>query len=371
MSTAMERIQEVAQGDDGVRRKVALDTNCVRYYLGDQKPWSDYLDPIFRAGFEGKIDLCISTVVVSELLTHLIREPKDEAGYDPDLYLTSIIGKNFTIIDVDESIARKAGELRGDKDLSTPDALIGGASIINGHLLLTNDLQLSKAIPESNCVYLRDAALEWLVQNFPNPCVDNTRRLTRLRKGKGIFNWNAFASSELGSLKPDPSVKWRRILNDAFTVSAIVNEPCIFFILSSKRKQKEETNEVLFWHEHLREKRDPKKIKNRLFQHLDYSPDTHLASNKSNQIYIFYCASLTQERARIDQPGNASKTPHQKESDALKNYFSLFFTFRSCLELPQTTWLLCENESVRCLDKIATRKFIGLAKNVLGWGDKK
>ena len=73
MPTATERIQEVAQATATAKPKVALDTCCVQYYISNPpiQPWADCLDPIFRAAVDGRIELYVSTVVVSELLARV------------------------------------------------------------------------------------------------------------------------------------------------------------------------------------------------------------------------------------------------------------------------------------------------------------
>ncbi len=73
MPTATERIREVIETTASEKPKVALDTCCVQYYISNPpvQPWADCLDPIFRAAVDGQIDLYVSTVVVSELLSHV------------------------------------------------------------------------------------------------------------------------------------------------------------------------------------------------------------------------------------------------------------------------------------------------------------
>jgi hypothetical protein len=90
----------------------------------------------------------------------------------------------------------------------------------------------------------------------------------------------------------------------------------------------------------------------------------------SRHVHAFLFASLAREKARQDHPRFASKTEHQKKADAWNDYLALWRTFRSCLNLPQTTWLLCEDGRVRVLDVSATVRFLDQAKNVLGWKDE-
>lgn len=373
MPTATERIRDVAQLTAIGKPKVALDTCCVRYYLDDSKPWSDCLDPIFQAGLTGDVELYISTVVVSELLAYLIQQPRNQTGYDPELFLTALINRYFAVLDVDEVVARAAGRLRASvSNLKTPDALIGATSLANGHaLLVTNDARLANALPDTNCIYLRDVALEGLAQSFPTGCLDGSDPITPAKRGKGLPRGTSMGTLELGGIQPDPSARWRRILKDAQTVASAINEPCAFFILTEKSGRKMETREVLFWQESLTQSRPPRRVLKRLHEHLGYFARTGVVAKGGSRIHGCIFASLLRERARQNEPDLASKSDHQKEADAWNGYLSLWRIFRSWLDLPQVTWLLCEDGAARVLDVTWTAEFLDQASNVLGWKDER
>lgn len=379
MPTATERIQEVMQTTAEGKPKIALDTCCVQYYISNPplQPWADCLDPIFQAAINGKVELYVSTVVVSELLAHVYFANRHNTGYDAELDLLAIMSRHFQILDVDNAVAKAAGRLRGsyapgDKiALKTPDALIGATSLMNAHtLFITNDAQLADALPETNCIYLRDVALEWLAQNYPTPCFNGGVSVAPAKNGKGLPTGFSMISLELGSVQPDPSAKWKRILKDAQIVASMVNEPCVFFILGQKSNRRVETREVLFWHENLIRSRPPKKVIRRLHDHLGYSSRTGTAVNTGGRIHGLVFASLAREKARQDQPDFASKSNYQKEADAWNGYLNLLRTYRPCLDLPQTSWLLCENGTTKGLDVLATKRFLDRAKNVLGWKEE-
>jgi predicted nucleic acid-binding protein len=379
MPTATERIQEVTQATATGKPKVALDTCCVQYYISNPpiQPWADCLDPIFRAAVEGTIELYVSTVVVSELLAHVYFANRDNAGYDAELDLLAIINRHFQVLDVNGAIAKAAGRLRGsytpgDKmSLKTPDALIGATSLTNGHtLFVTNDAQLADALPDSNCVYLRDVALEWLAQMFPAPCFDGSGPITPSRTGKGLPTGISASSMESGGIQTDPSARWRRILKDAQTVATAINEPCAVFVLSEKNGRKTETREVIFWHSGLMESRPPRIVLKRLHEHLGYSARTGTATKGGSQIHGVVFASLLREQLRQIQPSFASKSSHQKEADAWNGYLSLWRIFRRFLDLPQVKWLFCENGATSGLNVQATENFLDRAGNVLGWKDE-
>ena len=357
---------------------IAMDTCCVQYYISNPpvQPWADCLDPIFRAAVDGKVELFVSTVVVSELLAHVHFAQRHNAGYDPELDLLAIINRHFQILDVTGDVARAAGRLRGtyipgDKiALKTPDALIGATSLTNGHtLFITNDAELTEALPVTNCIYLRDVALEWLTRNYPILCFGSSAPITPSQKGKGLPMGTSSASLELGGIRPNPSARWKRILRDAQVVGSALNEPCVFFILVEKNGRKIETREVLFWHESLTESRPPTKVIKRIHNHLGYSGKTDSVPSAGRRIYGLVFASLAHERSRQEDPRFASKSDHHKEADAWNAYLALWRTYRSCLNLPNTTWLLCEDGAVHVLDIAATVLFLNQAKNVLGWKD--
>jgi predicted nucleic acid-binding protein len=380
MPTAAERIRGIAELEARQKPKVALDTCCVQYYISDPpvQPWADCLDPIFRAALDGRIELYVSTVVVSELLAHVHFAHRNR-GYDPELDLLAILNRHFQILEVDGEVARAAGRLRGnyvpgDKmALKTQDALIGATSIANGHtLFVTNDARLADALPDESCIYLRTAALELLEQRFPAPCLEEADPVTPARRGPGLPRGVSLASLELGSVRPNSSAGWRRLLADAFTVASALNEPCVFFVLTRRSGRRTETEEVLFWHPALEEARPAKRILRRAREHLevryDEDKDRYLAA-PGKAVYGFFFTSMARERARQSQPCYASKSDHQREADAWNGYLAPLWRFRSALSLPQTTWLFCEEGEARLLESIEVLRFLDQAKNVLGWED--
>lgn len=376
MGTAMQVIHEITQGMMQTKPKVALDTCCVQYYISKPpvQPWADCLDPVFRAGLKGKVELYVSTVVISELLAHAHFANRHQAGYDPELDLLAILNRHFQVLDVNGEVARAAGRLRGnyapgDKMvLKTPDALIGATSLANGHtLFITNDAELARALPNENCIYLKDLALDWLAQNFPARCLDVTRTVSPARRRRDLFPNSAIVTPEIGSIRPDPFAGWKRILADAFTAAIVLNEPCVFFVLTRSEGRKTETIEVLFWHEGLENVRKADALIRHIENHLGYSRRTGRANNSNHYVYAFFFTSLARERIRQSQPCYASKSDLQKATDAWDGYLRLLWRFRSVLNLPRTTWLLCEDGVARYLKPWETSQFLEQAKNVFGW----
>ena len=218
MPTATERIQEVTQATATGKPKVALDTCCVQYYISNPpiQPWADCLDPIFRAAVDGRIELYVSTVVVSELLAHVYFANRHNAGYDPELDLLAIINRHFQILDVNGPLQggwEAAGKLYSRRQDVSKDAgrIDRSHSLTNGHtLFVTNDAQLADALPDTNCVYLRDVALEWLAHGFPARASMERDPITPLSSGKGLPTGAYLPFDESGGIQPDPSAQWRR-----------------------------------------------------------------------------------------------------------------------------------------------------------------
>lgn len=373
MSMTADRIREIVEVAASRRPKVALDTCCVQYYISNPpvQPWADCLDPIFQAALNGRIELYLSTVVVSELLAH-VHFASRRNGYDPEHDLLSILNRHFQILDVNGEVARTAGRLRGNRmTLKTPDALIGATSLTNGHtLFVTNDAQLSEALPSESCLYLRAAVVDLLKQRFPEPCVDADP--IKPSCGQGWPRGLSLANSELGSVKPDPSVNWKCVLTDAFTVASALNEPCVFLILTNKDKSEMENVEILFWQETSEGNRQSKRIIKHLMEHLQirYNREKEVyEANPKKSAFVFLFTSMERERVRQSQPCYASKREHQQEADAWEKYIFPLWGFRFVLRLPQTICLLCEDGEAHMLKPTETLEFLDHAKNVFGWED--
>jgi predicted nucleic acid-binding protein len=365
MAAAVEQLQEILTGQTTQKPKVALDTNCVQYYISNPpvQPWADCLDSIFQAALDGRIELYVSTVVVSELLAHVHFAHRNK-GYDPELDLLAILHRHFQMLDVNGDVARAAGRLRGtfvpgDKmSLKTPDALIGATSLANGHtLFITNDAQLAQALPTESCVYLKELALQWLANHFPAECVYISRNVKPPKSGAAIHYISSDAS-EVGALKLSHSVPWRRVFAAVWASANLINEPCVFFVLTQRNGRKEEATEVFFWHEALEENRPAERIVKYLRRYVAH-PEKHA--------YGLVFTSLKRERARQAQPCFASKSDHQRESEAWKAYLAPLWRFCPALTLPGTSWLLCEDGEARYLKPAETQQFLNKANNVIAW----
>ena len=375
-ATSAQRLRAVCQSSTNGLPKIGLDTCCVQYYINNPpaQPWADCLDPIFQAGVNGQAELYLSTVVLSELLAHLHFNNRTNVGYDPELDLMAIVNRHFRILDVDGPIASAAGRLRGNYvpsnkiALKTPDALIGATSLQHNHtLFVTNDAQLANAFPTGTGIYLRDIALEWLAEHFPTPCLADPNPVPVKSRGPGLPGNPTQATLELGSIQTNSAAKWDRILVDALNVAAAINEPCIFFVLTTRIDRRWETREVLFWHQAMDSARPARRVVRRVHEHLGYSRQTRTASNAQHAVYCFLATSLSRARHRQAQPVFNSKTDHMREADAWCEYLDPLRFFGEVLSLPQTTCILCEDGSAYRLDASETAIFLSGATAVLGW----
>lgn len=377
--TSTQRLETACQPAVGGLPRIGLDTCCVQYYISNPpvQPWADCLDPVFQAGLSGRAELYVSTVVVSELLAHAHFASRNQAGYDPELDLMTILNHHFLILDVSGDVARAAGRLRGnyvpgDKiALRTPDALIGATSIHHGHtLFVTNDAQLADALPPGNCIYLRDVALEWLAQQFPASCLAAAAPVVPKSRGRGLPTNPNGTFVELGAVRPDVTARWDRILRDCLNVAAALNEPCLFFVLQERNGRRTETREVLIWHDGLDEKaRKPNAMIKHLRAHLELQYDAatgQYAAARHKRLYVFYVADHGHERSRQDQPCFNSKSDHQKSTEAWRSYLRGLGLFGDVSRFPNTQWLHCENSIVRILDGGKLAGFLDYANNVLG-----
>ena len=150
----------------------------MQYYISNPpvQPWADCLDPIFRAGLGGRIELYVSTVVVSEFWLMSYFANRYNAGYDPELDLLAIINRHFQILRCERRRCARRQDVFGETTsrrqdpLKTPDALIGATSLQVG-------------IP----------CLSLTMLNWPTPCREPTASTYEMLLWNGwraIFHWD-------------------------------------------------------------------------------------------------------------------------------------------------------------------------------------
>ena len=359
---------------DGVRPRIGLDTNCVRYYLANERPWADWLEPFFEAATSGKAELFVSTVVVAELLAGSYYANRAHSGYDPELDLLAILDRHFQVVDVNATVAKAAGRLRGsflpgDKMvLKLPDAIVGGTSLALDHsLFITNDERLADALPDDRCLFLGDLAPAWLAEQFPTPCLRGSAAVSPVQDGEGVPLWPALASPELASIKLGRAVPWQRVLHDGFIAAAILGVPCVVAVLEVADGTSE--TEVIFWHDGPEATQSAGRLVNRVSDYLGFERRTQVIRYPERQVRLLCFSSLQRQRELQDRSDWADKLPRKKEVDAWRAYVKPLIAFSSLLGISNVPWILCEQGIARELDTSAAGSFAQSVSKLFGEPD--
>lgn len=119
--------------------RVVFDTTACIYYL--ERPAADprcaVLLPVVAAAQAGTVDLQISTVTVTELLTGPLQDRNQEAEAAVRLFM----GLLCTVVPVDLVVAERAAALRAEHGLRTPDALVCATALCRAAVVVGNDLR--------------------------------------------------------------------------------------------------------------------------------------------------------------------------------------------------------------------------------------
>jgi predicted nucleic acid-binding protein len=117
--------------------RVAFDTTACIYYLecATTDPRCAVLLPVVRAAEARTIDLVVSTVTVTELLTGPLRAGNQKAEAAVRLF----VGLLCTVVPVDLAVAERAAAIRADHGFRTPDALICATAVLTAAVIVGND----------------------------------------------------------------------------------------------------------------------------------------------------------------------------------------------------------------------------------------
>ncbi len=133
---------------------VVFDTTACIYYL--ERPATDprcaVLLPVVRAAEAGTIDLAVSTVTVTELLTGPLRAGDREAEAAVRLF----VGLLCTVVPVDLAVAERAATIRAEYGLRTPDALICATAMLVAAVVVGNDEQWKRVGSLASYVHIDD-----------------------------------------------------------------------------------------------------------------------------------------------------------------------------------------------------------------------
>lgn len=124
--------------DDLKGKLVGLDTAPLIYFMEKHIDYVDRLRRFFMAVESGEISVVTSVVTLTEVLVHPILAGDEAlANAYQDILLH---GKNISTLDVTDTIAQTAAELRAEYRLKTPDAIqLSTAMSYQAEVFLTND----------------------------------------------------------------------------------------------------------------------------------------------------------------------------------------------------------------------------------------
>lgn len=131
-------IKSVASGTDrGPGLTYLLDTNSLIYYFQG----APQMDPVFRQIERGEARPVVSIITEIELLgfPRLTRQDETRIG---------ALLASFTVVAVDERIARQAVNLKRRHGLKTPDAVIAATALLENATLVTRDQNMLDKVPE-------------------------------------------------------------------------------------------------------------------------------------------------------------------------------------------------------------------------------
>lgn len=123
---------------------VGLDTAIFIYHFEKNERYLELTKNIFSRLDEDESFAAVTSIIT--LLEICVKPIKDGRGDLVDLYAQKLLkDEKLTTWVVDESIAKKAAELRGKYGIKTPDAIqIATAIIAGAKALVTNDASLKK-----------------------------------------------------------------------------------------------------------------------------------------------------------------------------------------------------------------------------------
>lgn len=112
---------------------ILVDSNIIIYYFSGMEKAREFLN-------ENAQNLAISTITVSEVLSYPMSE-------DELKYTTDFLKNNFTWFDVSRDIIFKTAEIRRQKKIKTPDAIIGATALIHELTLASRNEKDFKNLP--------------------------------------------------------------------------------------------------------------------------------------------------------------------------------------------------------------------------------
>ncbi len=123
-------------------KKVGLDTAPLIYFMEENSVYFETVRCFFEAMDRGDFLVITSTITLLEVLVHPLRNQKTELASE---YKDILLRSNLIMMDITESIAEQAAQLRATHNIRTPDALqIATVLQSEATCFLTNDIRLPK-----------------------------------------------------------------------------------------------------------------------------------------------------------------------------------------------------------------------------------
>ena len=147
----MGRLKQALRG----HKVVALDTNCLIYYL-EGKAWAGELrDAVFAPLERGEFCAVTSVLAIAEILVRPKSLGREDVCREYLLLLSSY--PNLEVVPVSLDIAVRSADIRSEYRVRTPDAVhLATAAARGATLFLTNDLGLPERVGTVQVAFLRD-----------------------------------------------------------------------------------------------------------------------------------------------------------------------------------------------------------------------
>lgn len=138
--------------------RLGIDSSPIIYFVENRLPYADICAEAFREIEAGEIVGVASTLTLTEVLAHPLRNERADLADAYRMLLQATEGIQLVVIDA--RIADFAGELRARYNLKTPDALQIATAVLSGcEAFLTNDKGL-KRVSEIRILALDDFILQ-------------------------------------------------------------------------------------------------------------------------------------------------------------------------------------------------------------------
>ena len=116
-------------------KKLVLDTSVLVEYIVSKSPYRPKVVKLFDRASKGELELYVSAVTLSEVLYVATRIYQVSGAVDPNreaLNFVEWIKKRTNVVNVDEAIASRAGELKKLLHIALPDCyVIASAETVN------------------------------------------------------------------------------------------------------------------------------------------------------------------------------------------------------------------------------------------------